>query len=234
MRRSSTPTKYDSFRWDFGSKLFRIDTDEILRQLKATTMENGTRASTISASRDSYQPKPRLHTANYSTDACYHRRVPELAADQIKSHIESRWSELERLFDEAVKITNATFQQRRLPILVRTTSKPGWESCLGMPSDDIVDDGYYCIRWKLAIPTIQYCEDHKSIVSEIRHKELRTALHRFFFDDCLFVEWGIGDWARQALVDASAKETAGTIARLMRWEVMQLDCLPELKPYPCA
>ena len=72
-------------------------------------------------------------------------------------------------------------------------------------------------------------EVEESIVSEIRDMELRTSLHRSFYDNCIFVEWGVGSWVRQPLADASPKQTADIIARLMRWEVMHLDCLPDLK-----
>jgi hypothetical protein len=212
------------------STLVQVDPNEISQELpEASIMEEETSAHNVLTTRESHHTQPKLHATSYSTNECHRLGDAELASDQIKSHFESYWPELDRLFDEAVEITNATLQQRRLPLLVRTTDEPRWESCLGLPCDDIVDDGYYGIRWKLALPPVQDCGGERSIVSEIRDMELRTALHRPFYNDSIFVEWGVGEWARLLWADTSPKQTADTIARLMRWEVMCLDCLPELK-----
>lgn len=139
------------------------------------------------------------------------RAVPDL----IKARLEAQWPAWERRFDEAVDLVNSTPGKRRRSMLQRVSWSPRWESCLGFPSDDIVDDGYYALHWAAIGWPGAECQRGSVPCWAADANWLRTALQHSFDQDYVFIEWRKVEWQRLKLSEATPKAIARSIVCLI-------------------
>jgi hypothetical protein len=140
-----------------------------------------------------------------------HRNSPDL----VKARLETQWPTWERRFDEAMDLVNSALGKRQRSLFQRSSCSPRWESCLGFPSDDIVDDGYYAIHWAAIGWSGAGCRSGSLSCWAAETNWLRTALQHAFDQDYIFVEWRKVDWRRLTLPKATPETIAHSIVCLV-------------------
>ena len=153
-----------------------------------------------------HEPRPQRHSADRG-----HRNIPDL----VKARLETQWPTCERRFDEAMDLVNSALGKRQRGPFQRASCSPRWESCLGFPSDDIVDDGYYAIHWAAIGWSGAECRSGSLSCWAAETNWLRTALQHAFDQDYIFVEWRKVDWRRLTLPEATPETIAHSIVCLV-------------------
>jgi hypothetical protein len=153
-----------------------------------------------------HEPRPQRHSADRG-----HRNIPDL----VKVRLETQWPRWERRFDEAMDLVNSALGKRQRGPFQRASCSPRWESCLGFPSDDIVDDGYYAIHWAAIGWSGAGCQSGSVSCCAAETNWLRTALQQAFDQDYIFLEWRKVDWRRLTLREATPEAIAHSIGCLI-------------------
>ena len=153
-----------------------------------------------------HEPRPQRHSADRG-----HRNIPDL----VKARLETQWPTCERRFDEAMDLVNSALGKRQRSLFQRASCSPRWESCLGFPSDDIVDDGYFALHWAAIGWPGAECQRGSVPCWAADANWLRTALQHSFDQDYVFIEWRKVEWQRLKLSEATPKAIARSIIRLI-------------------